>query len=78
MSSRDRLNTLVMCSGQLLALTIQSNLILRNKIIKKIAFLLVSLPTQKKFASPYTSLDLVVQIFLSDRLWAPLFLINWA
>ena len=61
-----------MCSGQLLALKIQSIINLRNKNYWKICKPpYLYLPTRENFAPPYTSLDLA-QNLLIDRLWAPM------
>ena len=70
MNGYGKLETLVMCLSQLLALKIHNNL--RNKITKEICNPpYVYLPTLENFTPPYTSPD-VAQTSLSDWFWAPL------
>ena len=72
MSGYGRLATLVICSGQLLALNSHNNFNSRNKITNINVVILVSIFLHgKEIAPPYTS-SYLIQNILSDWLWAPL------
>ena len=64
MSSFGKLYTLIICSGQLLALKIHTTFNLRNKITEEKNY------SRPKIEPPYTSPKLA-QSLLSDWLWAP-------
>ena len=61
-----------MCSCQLLALKIQRNFILKNKVIEKLTILRISIFLDKETFAPPCTPPYLTRNLPSDRLWAPL------